>query len=145
MCSCCSFMTSGISEVQLPKLTVLYSCSAQDTLKCKISIRTPFPLLYLLQALQFLLLLRNNTLETQLYFALLDSWEQRGTTASATFSVVKKGTVLLGRDLMAALNICIKGNTILLLTPASPSPVMTTNSATDSCIPAAPDSAVYIK
>ncbi len=61
-------------------------------------------------------------------------------TASATFFAVKKGSPLLGRDLMAALNICIKGNAVLPPLTASFAPVMTTNSAPASCIPAAPDS-----
>lgn len=34
-------------------------------------------------------------------------------TASATFFIVNKGTLLLGRNLMAALKICIKGNTVI--------------------------------
>lgn len=77
---------------------------------------------------------------------------------TATFFVVKKDTPLLGRDLMRALNICIKGDVLppvlttesatTLSNPAvsaigcetaSPPAVMTTNSTPASCIPAVPD------
>lgn len=138
---CRSSKTSDVGEIQLPKLTVLYlnnPCHAPDTLKCKINISTPAspttehelvvdtgsavsilphyiyvqyfndtPLLppvsrlvtYTKRRIPVLGCLRVNV--------------SRGVlTATVTFYVVKKGTSLLGRDLMKALSICIEGDNV---------------------------------
>lgn len=74
-------------------------------------------------------------------------------TAPASFYVVRKGTPILGRDIMKALCICIEGDAVLppvsansSSTPSAvscatvlPAPVLSTTSAPASCIPAPPD------
>ncbi|XP_048853518.1 uncharacterized protein LOC125721593 isoform X2 [Brienomyrus brachyistius] len=157
---CRSSKTSDVREIQLPKLTVLYlnnTCHAPHTLTCKINISTPASLtkehemvvdtgsavsilphhIYVQYFNDTPLLPPVSQLVTYTrkripVLGCLQVKVSRGVlTAPVTFYVVKKGTSLLGRDLMKALSICIEGNTIL-------PPVFTTNSASAPCIPTAP-------
>ncbi|XP_048842528.1 uncharacterized protein LOC125715236 isoform X3 [Brienomyrus brachyistius] len=134
---CRSSKTSDVREIQLPKLTVLYlnnTCHAPHTLTCKINISTPASLtkehemvvdtgsavsilphhIYVQYFNDTPLLPPVSQLVTYTrkripVLGCLQVKVSRGVlTAPVTFYVVKKGTSLLGRDLMKALSICIE-------------------------------------
>ena len=52
------------------------------------------------------------------------------TSTAATFFIVERGTALLGMDLFTALDLCIRGDTVLTSAPVPPTSVMSINTAT---------------
>ncbi len=173
-----SSKVTGVGEIQLPKLTVLYlkdHCYTPKTLLCKINISAPA-----LRTTEHDLVVDPGSAVSILpqhiykffcYTPLLPPTCKLVTYTSRSISVhgclqvkVSQGDLYiryilyilycekrhppLGRHLMAALDICIKGNTVLppatastapVLTTATTTPPPTTTSAPSSCVPASLD------
>uniref|UniRef100_A0A669FAM3 Reverse transcriptase domain-containing protein n=1 Tax=Oreochromis niloticus TaxID=8128 RepID=A0A669FAM3_ORENI len=165
---CCSSKTRDVREVHLPKLTVLYLTDpshASKGLQCSINVSTPTSsakdIELIVDTGSAVSILPNHiyeehfsgtplkppdlqlvtyTKKTIPVLGCLQVTVSRGNaSASAVFFVVRKGTPLLGRDLMEALNVSIAGNTVLPPCTDPTASVMSTNPSPASCIPAAPD------
>uniref|UniRef100_A0A8C6V5S1 Gypsy retrotransposon integrase-like protein 1 n=1 Tax=Neogobius melanostomus TaxID=47308 RepID=A0A8C6V5S1_9GOBI len=151
---CRSAKTSDVHEIHLPKVTVLYlrdASHAPKKIHCDVTACTPtspnVDLSLVVDSGSAVSILPYRTYEkcfsdtalqppamqlvtyTKRKIPLLGCLGvkvSRGNVSSTeTFYVVKRGTPILGRDLMNALKICIKGNTVLPPQTA----VMTTDTA----------------
>lgn len=148
---CRSSKTGDVREVCLPKTTILYlrdSCHVTKKLLCKVNVSTPASIAKEIElvvdtgsAVSILphsiynkcfsdipllppaVSLVTYTRKTIPVLGCLQATVTRGdSTASSNFYVVRTGTPLLGRDLMGALKVCIKGTAVLPPSSSAASP-----------------------
>lgn len=160
---CRSAPSSGVQEVLLPDVTILYLENSTHTpkrLMCTVSVATPttpaVPMQLVIDTGSAVSILprqiyqkhfKDSSLSaapTKLVSYTRDNIPVIGclhaqvhmdkTSAAATFFIVEKGTALLGMDLLTALDLRIKGDTVLT-SAAVQTPVMSTSVAA----PEAPD------